>query len=106
MCFKKLCLILGSTLVAKLNFSNFSYTVFSVYLRVVQAVVLSYVFTSIMLIHSHKCRLLDEGFPFLTITHFLVSNCNTFQYSVFSHVSGEESRSDLYTHPFLLSLKY
>ena len=58
---------------------------------------LSCVFTSIMLIRSHRCRLLYEGFPFLTVTHFLVSNCNTLQYSVFSHVP-ERNLAPIYTH--------
>lgn len=98
MCFKKLCLILGSALVAKLNFSHFSCTVFSAYLRAVQAVVLSYVFTSIVLIHSHKCRLLDEGFPFLTITHsFLCLTVILFN-TVYSVMFQERNLALIYTH--------
>lgn len=98
MYFKELCLILGSTLVAKLNFSRFSYTVFSVYLRVVQAVVLFYVFISITLIHSHKCRLLDEGSPFLTITHSFLRLTAILSNTVYSVVSRERNLTLIYTH--------
>lgn len=98
MYFKELCLILASTVVAKLNFSSFSYTVFSVYLRVVQAVVLFYVFISIMLIHSHKCRLLDEASAFLTITHSFLRLTAILFNTVYSVVSRERTLTLIYTH--------
>lgn len=90
---------LRNTLAAKLNFITcFSYTVVSVYLRVIQAVVLFYVFISIMLIHIHKSRLLDEGSPFVTITHsFLSLPIIPFQYTILNRVS-EKNLSLLYTH--------
>ena len=89
---------------AKWNFITFcSYPAVSVYLGVIQAVVLFYVFISIMLIHIHRSRLMAEGSPFVTITHcFLSLTIIPFQYRILNHVSEE----DLYTHPFLLSLKY
>lgn len=76
---------------ATLNFvTYFSYPVVSVYLRVIQAVVLFHVFISIMLIHIHKSRLLDEGSLFVTVIHsFLSLTIIPFQYSTLNFVSGE-----------------
>ena len=93
---------------AKLTFiTYFSYTMVFVHLRVIQTVVLFYVFISIMLIHIHKSRLPDEDSLFVTIIQsFLSLTIIPFQYSILNRVSGEESLSDLYTHPLLLSLKY